>query len=120
MWATWRSRSVGVAVDAEASTTSWPCAHVSISRAVTNERAPIAGPYHGTRGLRVDGAGVVDERADGRRASGRAARPPASAGPARWRLGRHRRSSACGVGRERVGIGDASSARWSKNQRCVI
>ena len=34
-----------------ASTTSWPWAHVSISRAVMNERAPIAGPYHGTRAL---------------------------------------------------------------------
>ena len=28
---------------------SWPCAHVSISRAVTDEAGLMAGPYQGSR-----------------------------------------------------------------------
>ena len=63
MWATWRRRSVGARSASRASTTSWPWAHVSISRAVMNDRAPIAGPYHGTRSFGSTVRAYVDEAA---------------------------------------------------------
>ena len=50
-----------------ASTTSWPWAHVSISRAVMNERAPMDGPLPGEAHLGV-------EQRRGKRSSARCSR----------------------------------------------
>jgi len=43
------SRSVGARLAPSASATSCPCDHVSISRAVMNERSFIGGPNQGSR-----------------------------------------------------------------------
>lgn len=45
----WRSRAVGSRRTPRASATSWPCAQVSISRAVAIDGTLIGGPYQGTR-----------------------------------------------------------------------
>ena len=42
------SRAVGCRVMPRASTTSWPCAQYSMSRAVANDSGLIGGPYQGT------------------------------------------------------------------------
>ncbi len=44
-----RSRSVGVRRTPSASATSWPCAQVSMRRAVAMEGTAIGGPYQGSR-----------------------------------------------------------------------
>ena len=62
MCATCRRRAVGSRSPSSASATSWPWAHVSISRAVANERAPMVGPYHGMRALGSIARSAVEQR----------------------------------------------------------
>ena len=85
MWATWRSRAVGWRATPRASATSWPCAHVSISRAVAIDGGAIGGPNHGMRpGRHAEQRGRAAAR--GRRATRPATRLAAA-------LRRRRRSS---------------------------
>ena len=123
MWATWRSRSVGGRSAPRASTTSWPWAHVSISRAVMNERALIAGPYHGTRTFGSSVRACSTRR--------RPLLPPVleellrSEGPALLdgRIGAAPASDAwiCSASSANAsGSVSAIIARWSKNHRWLI
>ena len=63
--ATWKRRSVGIRSIPRASTMSWPCAHVSMSRALANDIALMSGPAHGSRsvGSWVHRAATVRDRA---------------------------------------------------------
>ena len=67
-WATCRSRAVGRRVTPSVSAMSWPCAQVSISRAVTEDAALMGGPYQGSRGRRVQRARTSAGTAPRRRA----------------------------------------------------
>ena len=119
MWATWRRRSVGARWAWSPSTTSWPWAHVSISRAVMNDRAPIAGPYHGTRSF----GSTVRATSTRWRRSARQRSSSSSAGrsrPCSLATSVPLRSSASASTRNASGSVRAIRARWSKNQRWVI
>ena len=48
-WHTCRNAPVTGCAMPSASYTSWPCAHVSMIRAVSDDATLIGGPYHGTR-----------------------------------------------------------------------
>ena len=67
----WRNRSVGSRVAPTASTTSWPWAQASISRAVRNDFDPIEGPYHA---IRVSFSSVAAAAASSSRPDRQAAR----------------------------------------------
>ena len=88
-----------------ASATSWPCAHVSMIRAVSADAALISGPYHGHAQRRVERRGTS-------RRSRRAARAnhAEQLAPARSRCSPRPRSvrrptSACSAREQRLGTG---------------
>src|SRR5215207_4551598 len=117
-WATWRSRSVPGRAAPSASTTSWPCAQHSMSRAVRNDLALIGGPYQATRVLSSrPAAASASPRRLPRHASSRS-------GGERWRC-RVRASASSPASRSRLtdarkasGSTMAVTAAPSKYVRC--
>ena len=135
MWATCRSRAVGpTAARRSASATSWPCAQVSMSRAVAMDAALIGGPNQGSRAPSGSAAERPRPAPRARAASGRAAAPAAFGAPASaavvdegaevgTAVGRPRGRSRLGVGggeqrlRRRSRRGGRSGGRWSSPRR---
>ncbi len=112
MNATWRSRSVATRSTPSASATSWPWAHVSISRAVIDDTTVMSGPYQGTRRRGSDArAASVSARRD--RHSHTSASGPATARSASTALS----TMPCGLGQvgqlgaEPVGVGDGEAGQ---------
>src|ERR671911_1334984 len=119
-WAMWRSRSVPGRAAPKASTTSWPCAQHSMSRAVRNDLALSGGPSQATRVLSSRRAAAsASPRGLPRHASSRS-------GGERWRC-RVRASASSPASRSRLtdarkasGSTMAVTAAPSKYVRCPI
>nr|WP_233153448.1 hypothetical protein [Kineosporia sp. R_H_3] len=123
--ATCRSRAVGTRVTPSASATSWPCAQVSMRRAVAIEVAAIGGPNQGSRVPSGTARSAVSSAA--RPVRHRASRSvPGAAAPASASrsttssAGRPEASSACTAARNRSGSVAASVATSSVQARWAI